>query len=63
MPMGLVYYYYSLMGRLFMGGPGVSLCTKAFSGSSDPWASQLWLRGGSQQCTHVDGRTKKEISK
>lgn len=60
--MGLVYYYYSFMGRLFMGGPEVSLYTRT-SGSSDPWASQLWLRGGSQQCTHVDGRTKKEISK
>ena len=50
------------MGRLFMGGPEVSLYTRAF-GSSDPWASQLRLRGVSQQCTHADGRTKKEISK
>lgn len=42
--MGLVYCYYSFMGRLFMGGPEVSLYTRT-SGSSDPWASQLWLKG------------------
>lgn len=44
-------------------GPKVSLYIRAFSGSSDPWASQLWPRGGSQQSKHVDGNTKKEILK